>query len=124
MSGVVEEIAGVRVLVFGPEGDPMRSDRDAVDLIGDALGQDVIWIAVPAERLGEAFFQLSTRIAGDAIQKFVNYQRRLVIVGDISRHLAVSKPLRDFVYESNRGRHVWFVADRAELEQRLVVGEV
>lgn len=124
MSGVIEDIAGVRVLVFGPEGGPMRSDRDAVDLIGDAMGHDATWIAVPVERLGDGFFQLSTRIAGEAIQKFVNYQRRLVIVGDISRRLAASKPLRDFVHESNRGRHVWFVADRAELEQRLSVGEV
>jgi hypothetical protein len=124
MSGVVENIEGVRVLVFGPEGGPLRSDRDAVDLIGDAIGQDVTWIAVPAERLGDDFFQLSTRIAGEAIQKFVNYQRRLAIVGDISAHLAASKALRDFVYESNRGRHVWFVADRAELGRRLAGGEI
>jgi hypothetical protein len=116
---VVEEIAGVRVLVFGPEGGPMRGERDAVDLIGDALGQDATWIAVPAERLGDDFFQLSTRIAGDAIQKFVNYQRRLVIVGDISRHLEGSKALRDFVYESNRGRHVWFVDSLGDLAERL-----
>jgi hypothetical protein len=27
--------------------------------------------------------------------------------------------LRDFVRESNRGRHVWFVADEADLERRL-----
>jgi hypothetical protein len=124
MSGAVEEISGVRVLVFGPKGGPMRSDRDAVDLIGDAIGHDVTWVAVPVERLGDDFFRLSTRIAGEAIQKFVTYQRRLAIVGDISAHLAASTALRDFVYESNRGRHVWFVADRAELGQRLAAREV
>lgn len=119
MSGVVQEIAGVRVLVFGPDGGPMRGERDAVDLIGDALGLDVTWIAVPVERLGDDFFRLSTRIAGEAIQKFVNYQRRLVVVGDISRHLDASKPLRDFVYESNRGAHVWFVDSLGDLAERL-----
>jgi hypothetical protein len=124
MSGVVEEIAGVRVLMFGPDGAPVRGESDAIDLIGEAIGHDVTWVAVPVERLGDEFFQLSTRIAGDVIQKFVNYQRRLAVVGDISRHLEASKPLRDFVYESNRGRHVWFAADRAELEQRLAQGEV
>jgi hypothetical protein len=30
--------------------------------------------------------------------------------------------LRDFVYETNRGRQVWFVADRAALESRLQSG--
>jgi hypothetical protein len=42
------------------------------------------------------------------------------IVGDISAHLAESSALRDFVYEANRGRNVWFLANREELEQRLL----
>ncbi|MDP3853940.1 DUF4180 domain-containing protein [Phenylobacterium sp.] len=119
MSGVLQEMRGVQVLVFGLDGPPMRSDRDAVDLIGDALGAGVGWVALPAERLGEDFFVLSTRIAGEVIQKFVNYGIGLAVVGDISRHVARSTPLRDFVYESNRGRHVWFVAGLDELEGRL-----
>ncbi|WP_332763697.1 DUF4180 domain-containing protein [Phenylobacterium sp.] len=119
MSGVVREMAGARVLVFGTDGSPVRDDRDAVDLIGDVLGAGAAWAAIPVERLGEDFFVLSTRIAGDAIQKFVNYGIGLAVVGDIARRLAHSGPLRDFVYESNRGRHVWFVASLDELEGRL-----
>ncbi|MDP3745413.1 MAG: DUF4180 domain-containing protein [Phenylobacterium sp.] len=119
MSGLIREMGEVRVMVLGAEGLPVRSDRDAIDLIGDALGAGVAWAAIPAERLGEDFFVLSTRIAGDAIQKFVNYGIGLAVVGDISRHLAHSGPLRDFVYESNRGRHVWFVVSLDELESRL-----
>jgi hypothetical protein len=41
------------------------------------------------------------------------------VVGDISRHVAASNALRDFVYESNRGRHLWFVDSLDELERRL-----
>lgn len=119
MSGVVREMRGVQVLVFAPDGPPMRGERDAVDLIGDALSADVGWVAIAAERLGDDFFVLSTRIAGDAIQKFVNYGIGLAVVGDISRHVTASTALRDFVYESNRGRHVWFVAGLDELEGRL-----
>jgi hypothetical protein len=119
MSDLVREIGGRRVLVCAPDGPPIRSDRDAVDVIGRALGEGVRWAILPAERLGDGFFTLSTRIAGEVIQKFVNYQIGLAIVGDISAHLAASGSLRDFVHESNRGRHVWFVADLAELEARL-----
>jgi hypothetical protein len=43
----------------------------------------------------------------------------VAIVGDISTHLEASSALRDFVFESNRGEHVWFVTDLAELEKRL-----
>ena len=46
-------------------------------------------------------------------------RRRVAILGDIGEAVARSAALRDFVRESNRGRHVWFVADRMELERRL-----
>ena len=65
------------------------------------------------------FFQPRTSIAGEIIQKFVTYRRRLAILGEISRHVAESSAFRDFVYEANRGDHVWFVADLEELDQRL-----
>lgn len=58
-------------------------------------------------------------MAGDFVQKFANYRQGLAVVGDISQALTESSALRDFVRESNRGRHVWFVADEADLERRL-----
>ena len=119
MSDAVQDLAGRRVLVCAPDGPPITGDRDAVDIIGQALGEGAQWAVLPVERLSDGFLTLSTRIAGEVIQKFVNYRIDLAIVGDLSAHLAASKPLRDFVYESNRGRHVWFVGDMAELEARL-----
>lgn len=38
---------------------------------------------------------------------------------DVSEYTARSSAFRDYVYETNLGRRVWFVADDAELEQRL-----
>lgn len=58
------------------------------------------------EQLVEEFFRLSSGIAGEVLQKFVNYQMRLAIVGDFSHY--TSKPLRDFIYESNNGTQVGF----------------
>jgi uncharacterized protein DUF4180 len=43
----------------------------------------------------------------------------VVVVGDIAAHVQASTALRDFVYESNRGRQLWFVADEEELDARL-----
>jgi hypothetical protein len=76
-------------------------------------------ILVPVELLEDDFFQLKTRLAGQIIQKFVTYRRRLIILGDISGHVAQSRALRDFVYEANRGTQVWFLTDLQELSQRL-----
>jgi hypothetical protein len=110
---------GVRVLDCDANGAKLRSDRDAVDIVGEALSQRCNLVVLPIERLDESFFSLKTRIAGEIIQKFVNYELRLAIVGDIARHVEASTALRDFVLETNRGRQVWFVADRAELDRRL-----
>ena len=99
------------------EGTKLRSDRDAVDLIGESRGADVILI--PAGRLDEDFFRLRTGVAGAFLQKFVTYGRRVAIVGDISRHMEESSALRDFVFEANRGDHVWFVETVEDLERRL-----
>lgn len=58
---------------------------------------------------------LSTGIAGEILQKFVNYQCKLAIFGDYSGY--TSKPLKDFIYESNNGSHVFFV----ETEEEAVI---
>ena len=116
----VLEIGGSKVLVLDVHGGPVLTDRDASDLVGLAMEAGAAWLAVPVARLGPAFFELSTRIAGETIQKLVNYRISLAVLGDLSAEIAASKALHDFVYESNRGRHVWFVTDQAELEARLV----
>ena len=97
----------------------MLTDRDASDLVQLGFDHQAHWRAIPVERLGPDFFNLSTRIAGEVIQKLVNYRFKLAVVGEISGFIAGSNALRDFVVESNRGQHVWFVEDLAALEHRL-----
>ena len=116
---VHKSLAGVGVLVCDADGPKLDGERAATDLIGEAFGADARVVAVPVGRLGEGFLTLSTRIAGEVVQKFVNYGFRVAFVGDVSDAVAASDALHDFVRESNRGRHVWFVADLTELEAKL-----
>ena len=88
LSTKIYELHGVRVLECVPDGTTLRTYQDAVDLIGKTFENRATLIVIPVECLEDEFFQLKTRIAGELIQKFVQYRRRLVIVGDISRHLA------------------------------------
>jgi hypothetical protein len=64
-------------------------------------------LIVRKEHIADAFFDLSTGIAGAVLQKFSNYRKRLAIVGDFE-HIE-SKPLQDFIYESNRTKQILFV---------------
>ncbi|MFD3696988.1 DUF4180 domain-containing protein [Streptomyces sp. NPDC058646] len=115
----LQTIHDVPVLMCGSEGALIRGEGDALDLIGNAMYQGAQWIALPAERFDDTFFQLRSRVAGDVVQKFVNYRVGLAVLGDISRHTEASPALRDFVRECNRGRQTWFLADAAELQDRL-----
>ncbi|MFC5664126.1 DUF4180 domain-containing protein [Kitasatospora misakiensis] len=101
------------------EGPVVRDPRDGLDLLGEAFAHDAEWLVVPAARFGAEFFTLSTRIAGEVTQKFVQYRVGLAVVGDISAYTVASGALRDFVREGNRGRQLWFLADEAEFDARL-----
>ncbi|BBC36141.1 hypothetical protein SGFS_074350 [Streptomyces graminofaciens] len=115
----LQTIHDVPVLMCDPEGDAIGSEGDALDLVGNAGYLGAQWVAIPVGRFDEAFFELRTRVAGDIIQKFVNYRVGIAVIGDISHHTAASSALRDFVRECNRGRQTWFLADVEELRERL-----
>lgn len=109
----------VQVLACSPDGKKILSEQDAVELVGEAYRQSASLILIPVERLDADFFRLETKIAGEILQKFATYRLRVAIVGDISRQMSKSSALRDFVYESNRGDHIWFAANVEELNERL-----
>jgi hypothetical protein len=115
----LHELHGARVLALAPDGATLRSERDAVDLLGECYAHQPDWIALPVARLGAEFFELRTRVLGEVVQKFVNYGLRVAIVGDVSQHVAASNALRDFVREANRGRSIWFAPSLAALGERL-----
>ena len=50
-------------------------------------------IVIPKELICEEFFILSTGIAGEILQKFINYHVKAAIYGDYSHY--TSKPLKD-----------------------------
>ncbi|MCD8066627.1 MAG: DUF4180 domain-containing protein, partial [Oscillospiraceae bacterium] len=60
---------------------------------------------------------ISRGLAGEVLQKFINYGGRIAIYGDYSRY--TSKPLKDFIRESNNGRDVFFTATEDEAVDML-----
>lgn len=93
---------------------------DVLDVLGQAFSAEASWVAVPADKLPDGFFVLRTGVAGEILQKFVNYRIGLAVIGDISQYTAKSNALRDLVVEYNKGHHAWFLPTIADLEARLV----
>jgi hypothetical protein len=114
------DLHGVHVRQCAADGAPIRTARDATDLISEAWEERAKVLAIPVERLHPDFFQLSSGVAGEIVQKFATYKMRVAIVGDISRYVDESTSLRDFVREANRGDQLWFVAKREEIAEHML----
>ncbi len=119
MRDLCRTIHGIRVLICSQHGRLLKNGRDANIFLSAAWSQRAALIAIPTARVDPDFFSLSSFVAGEVIQKFVNYQVRLALVGDISGLREKSRSFRDFVTEANKGQAVWFVSDLHELEGRL-----
>jgi len=114
-----ENSTGLDAYFAATDGPALATEQDALDLLGEIYGKEVDVIVVSAHRFTPEFYDLSSRLAGHFFQKMQNYRVRLVILGDISDHIAASNALHDFVGETNRIGHHLFVADWAELEGKL-----
>jgi hypothetical protein len=109
---------GVKIAVIESDEPVINDVQSALDLIATMNYQhEATRIVLPKAAVCEDFFKLSTGIAGEILQKFINYGAKLAIVGDFSGY--TSKPLHDFIYESNNGRDIFFVGSVDEATQKL-----
>lgn len=92
-----------------------QSALDLIMTVNYETGADRIVINKGA--VAEEFFILSTGMAGEILQKFMNYKIKAAIYGDYSGY--TSKPLKDFIYEANCGRDIFFTATKDEAVERL-----
>jgi hypothetical protein len=86
--------------------------EDGLDLLGNLYYQGFDKIIIHERNILPDFFDLKTKIAGDILQKFTQYQMPLIIVGDFSKFNSTS--LNDFIFESNKGKHINFVTSTIE----------
>lgn len=106
--------------VLRAPGIRIHTPQDALDLIAAVKYETGCTALVLAkEQMEEDFFRLGTGLAGEVLQKFINYGMRLALVGDFSVY--TSKSLQDFIRESNRGKDIFFVPTEAEALHKLGV---
>jgi len=105
----VAELTDLSYLISGPE--------EAIDLFADIGQNDCNRIIIRESNLHPDFFDLKTRVAGEILQKFSNYDVKLAIIGDFSKY--PGKSLQDFIRECNRGRRIFFTDDLESALRRL-----
>lgn len=102
-------IGQAKVAEIQAEGLVLTSVEDGLSLLGDLYYQGFDKIILHEENIVPEFFDLKTKLAGEVLQKFVQYRMPLAVVGDFSKY--TSKSLRGFIYECNKGRQVNFVQE-------------
>ncbi len=114
----IVEKSGAKIAVVNDKATVITDEQSAVDFMSEVLektGCDRVIVdkcIVPKE-----FFDLSTGLAGSILQKFVNYRMKIAFVGNFS--IYQSKSLRDFIYESNKGKDVFFVDSEEQALEKL-----
>ncbi len=110
---------GTDIAVISSDEKLIVDTQSALDLVMTVKYETgATKIIINKSAVCEEFFILSNGIAGEILQKFINYHVRIAIYGDYSQY--TSKPLKDFIYESNNGNDFFFVSSKEEAMQKLI----
>ena len=118
MKLVLYDAGATRVAELQMEGIVIREVQDALDLLANAYYQGAEGIIISEENLTPGFFDLSSGLAGEILQKFSNYKQRLAIIGDFSKYK--SKSLKDFILESNKQKRILFLENLEQARQHML----
>ena len=113
---------GIQLAVVSGEEKIITDVQSALDLAMTAryeTGADRI--VIDKHAITEEFFILSSGLAGEVLQKFINYHVKAAIWGDYSRY--TGEPLKDFIYESNKGKDFFFTETKEEAIRCLTEAE-
>ncbi|CAH0117685.1 MULTISPECIES: DUF4180 domain-containing protein [unclassified Paenibacillus] len=112
------EAGGKHIAVASGSEIAIEDVQSAMDLMASVqyeTGCDRI--VINKSLFSESFFDLKTRLAGEILQKFVTYRVKVAIVGDFSVYS--SQSLRDFIYECNKGSHIFFLPTEQQAIEKL-----
>ncbi len=114
MKYIQHYINGQTIAEFNAQGVVLSTTQEFLQMIMDSCAEGII---VHQKNIDDTFFDLRSGLAGDMLQKVVNYRLRLAIVGDFSVY--ESKSLKAFIFESNRSDTIGFVNTIEEALIRL-----
>ena len=113
-----EESSNGRIAIVNSDKVIIKDGQTAVDFaVSIGYENNCRSIVLNKAAIAEDFFDLSTGAAGEIVQKFVNFGYRLAVFGDFSQYS--SKSLRDYMYERNKGRYLYFMDSEQAAIDRL-----
>lgn len=109
---------GCRYIESLPGQGSVSSEADALELIGLCHSHGARCILLHAANLSPDFFDLSTRLAGEVLQKLRLYHIRLAVVA--GPELSRRGKFAELMVEESRGRHFGVFDAVADAEAWLI----
>lgn len=109
MTITVHLIRGKKIGELVSDACIIASVQDGTDLLGQVYYDGFDGVIIREQNIAPAFFDLSSGMAGEILQKFSNYKISLALVGNFGQYS--SRSLAGFIRESNKQRQVIFAAD-------------
>jgi DNA-binding PadR family transcriptional regulator len=97
---VIEKTNGRYIECISAE-TPLCTEQDALDLIAICSENDTNHLIIHAEALSDDFFKLKTGVAGQMLQKFINFQVKTAAI--IANEQLINGKFKEMLAESNKG---------------------
>ncbi|WP_088187163.1 DUF4180 domain-containing protein [Desulfosporosinus sp. FKA] len=97
---------------------PLLTENDALELVALCGEKDTNLLMLHYAVLSEDFFRLKTKVAGNVLQKFMNYHIKAVAV--IPNEISQKGKFRELAIEMNKGDHFRMYESREEAEKWLL----
>lgn len=109
MKTTAHNFKGEDIAEISGEGILISTVQEALEMMVNQSYSGFSKIILHQQNITPEFFELKSRLAGEILQKFVNYKMKVAIVGDFKN--VPSESLHAFILESNRGKQNFFVED-------------
>lgn len=97
---------------------PISTENDALDLVALCGENDTDLLMIHYPALSEDFFKLKTKVAGNILQKFMNYRIKAVAV--LPDEISQKGRFGELVSETNKGHFFRIYESKEEAEQWLL----
>lgn len=118
MNYAVIEKNGRKYIEYASAETPIRNEQNALDLIAACFENNINLLMLHVEALADDFFKLRTGLAGNILQKFINYHIKVSVV--VTDNKKVKGKFKEFLNESNKGNSFRVFDSKNEAENWLL----
>jgi PadR family transcriptional regulator, regulatory protein AphA len=118
MNYQIREVDNKKYIELLSAAEPLSTENDALDLLALCWEHEAYLLMVHHTALSEDFFKLKTKVAGNFIQKFTNYNIKAVAI--IPEEITQKGRFKEMALEANKGNHFRMYESKEEAEKWLV----